>query len=224
MPRLLLEEVTIYKTPSQRPETHYEDFRKGRSLLKGSQINYFYVPKNENPEFIKWLESQPHEKIFLDKLYSIDDIKIDEEDFPGIKKNLPETLKIPAIDDKKFEELYQEYRDEFERAERKNEYIGDYTRKLATLRKLRDGVFLKRSDMIYLLQLTDEGWIYSADPLRVFNLDSNWLTRLEDLLLIQIKRFESRRGRSYVRLTEMGVSIQEKIRRKMKEGTSAKTD
>ena len=217
MPSLVAENVTVYRIPSRSIKTINEH----PVFISSSSSHVTGHLTVEDPVSRKFFENLSDESIFLDKLYSISDT-LDFEKITEIMKILPESYKITPLSEKQFKQRLDEIYAKFKKTKMSENDFKAYQKEVKTLRKLKMAYTLSQDTMIYILQLTDEGWIDYSEPKEI---DTNLLNELENNGLIEVKKFEGKwmRGPYFVKLTERGSFVQKELQ-KMMENAKQKTE
>jgi len=150
----IAENIIIYKIPTKPlNEESLEKF--GSFIIKAARHPAVYFVSKEGNEYSKFLDSIAEEKISIDKLFYPNKSKARKV---GIALLEDATYDLPIITDEK---IKREIEKDFESivSDAKPENMEKYAKRILSLSKKERSLKLNKTDMVFLSQLTDEGWV-----------------------------------------------------------------
>lgn len=221
MPELIAKNVRIYKVPSRDFDTS-EGHPAFISMSYSTSYAYGYLLE-ERPEIKKTFEILSGDSVFLDELYSISDIKFNPTDIESVGEKLPESYSIRTLSKKEFEERYKQIRDKFEKGPMNKDTLKGFQDEISALRKLKGEYDLGKHEMMYLIQLTNRGWVHYNEPV-CEGIGIRLLRILKSFGLIEYQGFKDGRAPYYVKLTKKGASLKEKFEKMVETKTDTTQD
>ncbi len=215
MPELLAKNVSVYIRESRHMDRLSDTFHEHTFFVSTPSDNYALAYLIEgDPDFEllqKRLGNLSQGSVFLDRLYSL---PVDWKKFDEFKTKLQESHTVVPLNDEKFKEQYETIKRELESSEMKPEDTQEYQKKLNSLTEQQGRLDLYQNAMIYVLLLTDQGWIEIEDDyLLPFKIYPYQLDTLEKFGYIEVKRFGSKIKNEpyFAKLTEKGTSLQKEL-------------
>jgi len=214
MPELIAKDVHIYRFPVSGPSGAETPF----SILRQSNAKYAVgILKVDDSDIAKSMERVSEGHVFIDRLYSISDLRIDWSKIDEVKKKLPISYHGSAVEDKEFEKRYGASRDKFESGSLGHQDFDVFVKDMDFLHKLRKRSSLNQNDMIYMLQLTGDGWVNYMDAAVTWLYPSDSalknLKRYKLMGLVDFTTFNDESPPYYVKLTSHGVDVQNDLKR-----------
>lgn len=222
MPKQIASNITLYKFSSIQSEIPSSDFTKLPTVVV---IPFGYAigaATDQQPEYKKLFGSISKNPLFLDSLFSIEDIRLTDDEFTRLEGTLPKGFEYTTLTKEEFGRQYDGLIAKFKETKMTEEDLLKHQKKVTDLGKSRRKYYLSQRDMVYILQLTDQGWVNYNEPYGVSNVTENTLNKLKKNGLIEYLGFK-KAGPYYVKLTQRGSLIKEKLQKEIKKGKQ-KTD